>query len=109
VDAGAGRRNHSQSVSRTFGVPGHPWPSSRALRVHGPRRRAVGRVRHHLAERFEPELAVAGIEDPRAPGHTGIEQNYFKLHACCRFNHFALDAVMALRSAYRLSGKTSRK
>jgi 2-methylcitrate dehydratase PrpD len=61
-----------------------------------------------LAERFEPELAVAGIEELARNGDGSgayrIEQNYFKLHACCRFNHFALDAVMALRSAYRLSG-----
>jgi 2-methylcitrate dehydratase PrpD len=66
-----------------------------------------------LAERFEPELAVAGIEElARAgSGHGSyrIEQNYFKLHACCRFNHFALDAVMALRSAYRLSGNDIEK
>jgi 2-methylcitrate dehydratase PrpD len=65
-----------------------------------------------LAERFEPELAVAGVEElTRAGGGRGyrIEQNYFKLHACCRFNHFALDAVMALRSAYRLSGDDVEK
>src|SRR6266700_3215384 len=66
-----------------------------------------------LAARFEPELAVAGIEElARNGGARGayrIEQNYFKLHACCRFNHFALDAVMALRSAYRLSGNDIEK
>jgi 2-methylcitrate dehydratase PrpD len=59
-----------------------------------------------LADRFEPELAIAGLESlGRADDGRGayrIEQNYFKLHACCRFNHFALDAVMALRSAHRL-------
>src|SRR5215831_15657716 len=57
-----------------------------------------------LADRFEPDLAVAGLE-PLSRGDDGrgahrIEQNYFKLHACCRFNHFALDAVMALRGAH---------
>jgi 2-methylcitrate dehydratase PrpD len=59
-----------------------------------------------LAERFEPESAVVGLEALTAGGHRGsfrIEQNYFKLHACCRFNHFALDAVMALRGAHRLT------
>jgi len=59
-----------------------------------------------LADRFEPALAVAGLEAVgRGDGGRGayrIEQNYFKLHACCRFNHFALDAVAALRSAHRL-------
>src|SRR5262245_53537769 len=54
-----------------------------------------------LADRFEPELAVAGL-DALGRGAYRIEQNYFKLHACCRFNHFALDAVAALRSAHRL-------
>jgi len=59
-----------------------------------------------LADQFEPALAVAGLEAVgRGDGGRGayrIEQNYFKLHACCRFNHFALDAVAALRSAHRL-------
>ena len=66
-----------------------------------------------LADRFEPEQAVAGLEGlARADGGRAsyrIEQNYFKLHACCRFNHFALDAVMALRSAYHLSGNDIEK
>ena len=66
-----------------------------------------------LADRFEPEAAVAGIESlSRAGGGRGayrIEQNYFKLHACCRFNHFALDAVMALRGAHRLTGDQVEK
>ena len=66
-----------------------------------------------LADRFEPELAVAGLESlSRGDGGRGayrIEQNYFKLHACCRFNHFALDAVMALRGAHRLTGDQVEK
>lgn len=66
-----------------------------------------------LADRFEPELAVAGLEalsrTDGADGRFRIEQNYFKLHACCRFNHFALDAVMALRSAHRLTGDDIEK
>jgi 2-methylcitrate dehydratase PrpD len=48
-----------------------------------------------LSDRFEPELAVAGLGD----GYR-IEQNYFKLHACCRFNHFALDAIETMRRAH---------
>src|SRR5262249_15595290 len=48
-----------------------------------------------LAERFDPEAAVAGLgEDFR------IEQNYFKFHACCRMNHPALDALLALRAEH---------
>jgi 2-methylcitrate dehydratase PrpD len=32
-----------------------------------------------------------------------IEQNYFKFHACCRYNHFALDAIETLRRAHRFA------
>src|SRR5438309_7571959 len=47
-----------------------------------------------LADRFEPEETVRGLgEDYR------IELNYFKLHACCRMNHFALDALLAMTRA----------
>lgn len=52
-----------------------------------------------LAERFEPALAVERLDDLGTGERYRIEQNYFKLHACCRFNHFALDAVLALRLA----------
>jgi 2-methylcitrate dehydratase PrpD len=51
-----------------------------------------------LADAFEPEAAVAGL------GSTyRIEENYFKLHACCRMNHPALDAIMAMRAESRLA------
>ena len=52
-----------------------------------------------LAESFEPEVAVAGLGESFR-----IEQNYFKLHACCRMNHPALDAIMSLRAEYRFTG-----
>ena len=52
-----------------------------------------------LADRFEAALAVEKLDDVGSGEAYRIEQNYFKLHACCRFNHFALDAVMALRRA----------
>lgn len=51
-----------------------------------------------LADRFEPSLAVASLGE----GYR-IEANYFKFHACCRFNHFALDAIAELRRAHRFS------
>ena len=47
-----------------------------------------------LGDRFDGALAEEGLGE-----RYRIEQNYFKLHACCRFNHFALDAVLALRRA----------
>jgi len=49
-----------------------------------------------LADRFEPEAAVAGLGDAYR-----IEQNYFKLHACCRYNHPVLEAILELRRAHR--------
>jgi len=52
-----------------------------------------------LAERFDPAEAVAGLGESYR-----IEQNYFKFHACCRMNHPALDAVMALRAHHRFVG-----
>ena len=50
-----------------------------------------------LADRFEPERALDGLGGPLR-----IEQNYFKLYACCRYNHFALDALLAMARAERL-------
>lgn len=49
-----------------------------------------------LGERFEPERVVEGLEDARDEFPFRIEQNYFKFHACCLFNHPALDAVQAI-------------
>ena len=42
-----------------------------------------------LGESFDPGQAVAGLG-----GEYRIQQNYFKLHACCRYNHATLDAVV---------------
>ena len=50
-----------------------------------------------LADGFEPALAVEGLGESYR-----IEQNYFKFHACCRYNHFALDALARLQRAHRV-------
>jgi len=47
-----------------------------------------------LADRFEPERALDGLGGPLR-----IQQNYFKLYACCRYNHFALDSVLVMTHA----------
>ncbi len=47
-----------------------------------------------LADRFEPERALDSLGGPLR-----IQQNYFKLYACCRYNHFALDALLAMTRA----------
>ena len=45
-----------------------------------------------LGEGFDPQAVLEGLGD----GHYRIQRNYFKLHACCYFNHPALDATLAL-------------
>ncbi len=42
-----------------------------------------------LGESFDSDATVAGLGDEYR-----IQQNYFKLHACCRYNHATLDAVV---------------
>ena len=45
-----------------------------------------------LGDEFDRQAAVAGLgSDPLR-----IEQNYFKFHACCLYNHPVLDAVEAI-------------
>jgi len=53
-----------------------------------------------LADRFEPALAVEGLGR-----RYRIEENYFKFYACCRYNHFALDAITAMRRAHAFSSE----
>jgi 2-methylcitrate dehydratase PrpD len=48
-----------------------------------------------LADAFDPEAVGAGLG--REP--LRIERNYFKFHACCLYNHPALDALDSLRRA----------
>src|SRR5262245_16907575 len=66
-----------------------------------------------LADAFDPAAAVAGLDALARSGAERephrIEANYFKLHACCRFNHFALDAVMDLRTTERLNADAVQK
>ena len=46
--------------------------------------------RAFLGEGFDPDVVIAGLG---VPGEFRIERNYFKFHACCLYNHPALDAV----------------
>ncbi len=54
-----------------------------------------------LGEGFDPEQAVAGLGEP---GQYRIQQNYFKMHACCWYNHPVLDAVQDLLQRERFQG-----
>jgi 2-methylcitrate dehydratase PrpD len=49
-----------------------------------------------LAEDFDPTAAVVGLGDDDRVAVYRIERNYFKFHACCYYNHPALDAVQRL-------------
>ena len=54
-----------------------------------------------LGEGFNPESVVEGLCEPEA---FRIQQNYFKLHACCLYNHPVLDGVQNLLSRERFVG-----
>ena len=49
--------------------------------------------RTFLGDGFDPEAVVDGLG---APDEFRIQRNYFKLHACCLYNHPVLDAVQDL-------------
>ena len=46
-----------------------------------------------LGEGFDQSAVVEGLGEPRS---YRIQRNYFKFHACCLYNHPALDAVQSL-------------
>ena len=47
-----------------------------------------------LGEGFDPERVVEGLDES---GEFRIQQNYFKMHACCLYNHPVLDAVHTIQ------------
>ena len=47
-----------------------------------------------LGDGFDTEAVLDRLGEP---GEYRIQQNYFKLHACCLYNHPVLDAVQALQ------------
>jgi 2-methylcitrate dehydratase PrpD len=51
-----------------------------------------------LGERFEAERALDGLGQDDRPEVYRIQRNYVKLHACCLYNHPALDAIQTLLS-----------
>ena len=46
-----------------------------------------------IGDGFDPAAVVEGLG---LPGSYRIQRNYFKLHACCLYNHPALDALQAI-------------
>ena len=47
-----------------------------------------------LGDGFNTDAVTDGLGEP---GEYRIQQNYFKLHACCLYNHPVLDAVQTLQ------------
>jgi len=56
-----------------------------------------------LGESFDPASAVEGLGADDRVAVYRIEQNYFKFHACCLYNHPALDAVQAIVHAEKIA------
>ena len=101
VDARPRGRHHPQPLSRPLRVSGHPRRRPGPRRLHRAPRRPVGRVRD------DPRRSLRAGARRRRPRRSGyrIEENYFKFYACCRYNHFALDAIAAMRRAHPFSAE----
>ena len=76
-------------------VSGHHGGASQPVRVHRRRRRPADLYRSLLGDGFDPDAVVDGLGDL---DNLRIGQNYFKFHACCLYNHPALDAVQNILS-----------
>lgn len=53
-----------------------------------------------LGDGFDKEAVVEGLGEP---GAYRIQQNYFKFHACCLYNHPVLDAVQEVLKKQRFA------
>jgi 2-methylcitrate dehydratase PrpD len=56
-----------------------------------------------LGERFEAERTLDDLGEGDQPAVYRIQRNYVKLHACCLYNHPALDAIHTLLSQEALA------
>ncbi len=56
-----------------------------------------------LGEGFDPAAVMEGWGKAGPAGPLRIEQNYTKYHACCLYNHPALDAALALQASASFS------
>jgi 2-methylcitrate dehydratase PrpD len=59
-----------------------------------------------LGDAFDAAAAVEGLDDDDRAETYRIERNYFKFHACCLYNHPALDAVTALVTSESVRAET---
>ncbi len=86
------------------GLEGHPrgGSPSRAGSPAWPTPRATSTARSW------PTASSPRARWTASAARCAIEQNYFKLYACCRYNHFALDALLAMAKAERLEPAAGR-
>lgn len=62
-----------------------------------------------LGDAFDPAAAVDGLGADDRVTTFRIEKNYFKFHACCLYNHPALDAVQAIARDEKLTADTVQR
>jgi 2-methylcitrate dehydratase PrpD len=85
---GATVRNAYTGVSGHMGILAHQLVQSGFTGESDGLRSVFGNV---VSDTFSPELMIDGL------GHRfEILRNYFKLHACCRYNHATLDALSSI-------------
>lgn len=89
---GATVRNVYAGVSNQFGLLAAELMASGFIGEADGISSVFGRV---VSEHFDPDVMTSEL------GQTWqITRNYFKLHACCRYNHAALDALENLLDAH---------
>ncbi|MGQ9675530.1 MAG: MmgE/PrpD family protein [Chloroflexota bacterium] len=86
---GASVRNTFAGISGQLGLTAARLAASGFKGLPSGPAETLGRT---LGSHFDPSILVQGLGE-----RWEIERGYFKRHACCRFNHAALDALLELR------------
>ena len=81
-------RNSFAGISNQLGITAHHMLQAGFEGEHDGIATVFGTV---IAEDFRPEEMVAGLG-----ARWEIARNYFKRHACCRYNHATLDALRTI-------------
>ncbi len=82
-------RNAFAGVSGQMGVLVHDMLAAGFCGARDDVAHVFGKV---VSESFDTGAMTAALGD-----HWEVMRNYFKLHACCRYNHAALDALAMIR------------
>lgn len=126
--AGCLRRTPPDVLAQAFAIAGVSAPNQEANGSSGYSKLTGNDVKEGIAWSTAGGIAAlhfaeAGLTGPldlldheshfaRAPlvdgldglgAHHAIEQTYFKLYACCRYNHCAIDAFLSVLAAHRIA------